>query len=250
MARVEDYLADVHPRYHDWNFNVYVVRMWEVPSKSNPKVMSHVELILQDSKVGWSSGRVQDVQHEELHCCGERYEVKDNDKRLVVPLCDKRANEVVGDDTEELGHPTTLDNLIEKRALFKIKIKANNYEKDDKVYTVDYVCEDEVLINKYLPEEAGDQPNPNDAAIGSTNSIDSESIVAIPQDDNVNQSSLDLVETPVSGKRSLKRTSSAKDLVDLCGSDIELDGQHSTNNKGRRGARKSRFTIIDDIDNV
>ncbi|MED6125008.1 hypothetical protein PIB30_064436 [Stylosanthes scabra] len=50
MAFREDYHADVHPRYHEWNFNVYVIRMLEVPSKSNPKVMTHVELILQDSK--------------------------------------------------------------------------------------------------------------------------------------------------------------------------------------------------------
>ncbi|MED6160513.1 hypothetical protein PIB30_052115 [Stylosanthes scabra] len=50
MAPTEDYLADIHPRYHEWNFNVYVIRMWEVPSKSNPKVMTHIELILQDSK--------------------------------------------------------------------------------------------------------------------------------------------------------------------------------------------------------
>ncbi|MED6209832.1 hypothetical protein PIB30_058475 [Stylosanthes scabra] len=50
MVLREDYLVDVHPRYHEWNFNVYVIRMWEVPSKSNPKVMTHVELILQDSK--------------------------------------------------------------------------------------------------------------------------------------------------------------------------------------------------------
>ncbi|MED6221563.1 hypothetical protein PIB30_056001 [Stylosanthes scabra] len=29
MAQREDFFADVHPRYHEWNFNVYVIRMWE-----------------------------------------------------------------------------------------------------------------------------------------------------------------------------------------------------------------------------
>ncbi|MED6111168.1 hypothetical protein PIB30_049924 [Stylosanthes scabra] len=50
MARSVDFLGDIHPRYHEWNFNVYVKRMWEMPSKNNPMVMTHVELIMQDSK--------------------------------------------------------------------------------------------------------------------------------------------------------------------------------------------------------
>ncbi|MED6189674.1 hypothetical protein PIB30_098367 [Stylosanthes scabra] len=50
MAQNEHFLADVHARFHDWNFNVYVIRVWEVLSKSNPKEMTHVELILRDSK--------------------------------------------------------------------------------------------------------------------------------------------------------------------------------------------------------
>ncbi|MED6175912.1 hypothetical protein PIB30_082799 [Stylosanthes scabra] len=50
MARLVEFLGDIHPKYHEWNFNVYVIRMWEVPPKNNPKVMTHVELILQDSE--------------------------------------------------------------------------------------------------------------------------------------------------------------------------------------------------------
>ncbi|MED6144221.1 hypothetical protein PIB30_013598 [Stylosanthes scabra] len=168
----------------------------------------------------------------------------------VVPLCGKRADEVVGDDTEELGYPTTLDNLIEKRALFKIKFRANNYQKDDKVYTVDYVCEDEVLINRHLPEETEDQSNPNNVEIGSTNSLDSSADVAFHQVDTANESYIDLVETPMSAKTSLKRTASAKGVADSAGGDVELDGQHSTNKYCKRGARRSKVQIVDDTDDV
>ncbi|MED6132722.1 hypothetical protein PIB30_021548 [Stylosanthes scabra] len=61
----------------------------------------------------------------------------------VIPLCGKR--------NEELGYPPTLDNLIEKRVLFKVNARANNFERDDKVYTVAALCEDNELIDKHYP---------------------------------------------------------------------------------------------------
>ncbi|MED6204010.1 hypothetical protein PIB30_005015 [Stylosanthes scabra] len=81
----------------------------------------------------------------------------------VVPLCGKKADEIIGEDTEELGYPLTLDNILEKRAQFKINVRASNYEKDDKVYIVDLVCEDEDLVNKYLPEDSENEPTVTDA---------------------------------------------------------------------------------------
>ncbi|MED6135695.1 hypothetical protein PIB30_049096 [Stylosanthes scabra] len=46
----EDFLADVHSRKPDWNINVYVIRLWGVPTKSNLKVDWYIEMILQDRK--------------------------------------------------------------------------------------------------------------------------------------------------------------------------------------------------------
>ncbi|MED6160407.1 hypothetical protein PIB30_051279 [Stylosanthes scabra] len=50
MAETEHLLADVHPRKPDWNLNVYIIRLWEVPSKYNPNEFLYLEMILQDSK--------------------------------------------------------------------------------------------------------------------------------------------------------------------------------------------------------
>ncbi|MED6156376.1 hypothetical protein PIB30_013868 [Stylosanthes scabra] len=42
MVPTEHFLADVHTRTPEWVFDVYVVRLWEVPTKKNPKEMSDV----------------------------------------------------------------------------------------------------------------------------------------------------------------------------------------------------------------
>ncbi|MED6121248.1 hypothetical protein PIB30_028196 [Stylosanthes scabra] len=51
MNRPENYLAEVHPRTPEWNFNLYVITMWDVSTKYNPNELWYVEMILQDSKV-------------------------------------------------------------------------------------------------------------------------------------------------------------------------------------------------------
>ncbi|QHO56132.1 replication protein A 70 kDa DNA-binding subunit A-like isoform [Arachis hypogaea] len=50
MAETFDYLLDVNPKKLAWNFNVYVVRISEVPNKYNEKEIGSIEMILQDSK--------------------------------------------------------------------------------------------------------------------------------------------------------------------------------------------------------
>ncbi|MED6214033.1 hypothetical protein PIB30_099058 [Stylosanthes scabra] len=165
---------------------------------------------------------------------------------FFVPLCGKEADEVVKEDTEELGYSPTLDNLIEKRALFKMKVRVNNYKKADKVYAVDIVCEDDDLIKKHLPEEPNDQPNQNDVEIGSSNSLDSSHVVANAQADNVDQSSLGVGEDSVSANTPLKILSPNKVGAESAGTKAELDGQYSTNKFSRKGSKKSKFLIIDD----
>ncbi|MED6221229.1 hypothetical protein PIB30_052528 [Stylosanthes scabra] len=49
----ENFLVDVHPRMLKWNFNLYVIRLWDVMTKYNPNELWYVEMILQDSKGEW-----------------------------------------------------------------------------------------------------------------------------------------------------------------------------------------------------
>ncbi|RYR08163.1 hypothetical protein S83_051955 [Arachis hypogaea] len=50
MDECYDYLYDVNAKQLTWNFKVYVVRLWESPSKFNEKEVGSIEMILQDIK--------------------------------------------------------------------------------------------------------------------------------------------------------------------------------------------------------
>ncbi|XP_052115464.1 replication protein A 70 kDa DNA-binding subunit B isoform X2 [Arachis duranensis] len=52
MGENYDYISDINARKFCWNFKVYVIRIWEHPSKFNEKEIGSIEMILQDSKGG------------------------------------------------------------------------------------------------------------------------------------------------------------------------------------------------------
>ncbi|KAL4390560.1 hypothetical protein AHAS_Ahas03G0157300 [Arachis hypogaea] len=52
MGENYDYISDINARKLCWNFKVYVIRIWEHPSKFNEKEVGSIEMILQDSKGG------------------------------------------------------------------------------------------------------------------------------------------------------------------------------------------------------
>ncbi|XLS91704.1 hypothetical protein HN51_067712 [Arachis hypogaea] len=55
MAESFDMLMDISPKKLAWNFLVYVVRLWEAPSRYNLKEINSIEMVLQDSQ----GGRIQ-----------------------------------------------------------------------------------------------------------------------------------------------------------------------------------------------
>ncbi|MED6137560.1 hypothetical protein PIB30_066102 [Stylosanthes scabra] len=79
---------------------------------------------------------------------------------------------------EELGYPPTLDNLIERNALFKINVKQSNTDKDDRVYTVSNICEDDKLVHQHLPEDFTSQANGAVTEMGGSNFVEDPEAVA------------------------------------------------------------------------
>ncbi|XLU25177.1 hypothetical protein S245_061243, partial [Arachis hypogaea] len=51
MEEKFDLVTDVNPKKLQSHFKVYVVRIWEVPSKYNEKEIASIEIILQDAKM-------------------------------------------------------------------------------------------------------------------------------------------------------------------------------------------------------
>ncbi|KAL4330779.1 hypothetical protein AHAS_Ahas13G0434200 [Arachis hypogaea] len=56
--------------------------------------------------------------------------------------------EGVGED----DYPQSLDNIMDKRVLFKLNVKSANIKQYDPVYTVMKICDDEDIIMKNMPE--------------------------------------------------------------------------------------------------
>ncbi|KAH0636164.1 hypothetical protein KY289_036079 [Solanum tuberosum] len=69
----------------------------------------------------------------------------------VLQLIGKTAKELkeglIGD--ADNGYPTELDTLIEKKLMFKVRIKDSNINKNDNVYKVVKFIDDEALLKEY-----------------------------------------------------------------------------------------------------
>ncbi|MED6219196.1 hypothetical protein PIB30_033611 [Stylosanthes scabra] len=50
MAERFDLIADIHQRKMHWNIQVYVIRMYEVPSYDDRSVINSIDMILQDKE--------------------------------------------------------------------------------------------------------------------------------------------------------------------------------------------------------
>ncbi|RYR35405.1 hypothetical protein Ahy_A10g050555 [Arachis hypogaea] len=85
--------------------------------------------------------------------------------RETTQLYGKRADQVrEEEDTGEGEYPSSLDNMMDKKDLFKINIKSGNIKHFDQVYPVIKICDDEHLIDKYLQKEehSNVSANPSD----------------------------------------------------------------------------------------
>ncbi|XLR57190.1 hypothetical protein HN51_011497 [Arachis hypogaea] len=80
MGENYDYISDINARKLCWNFKVYVIRIWEHPSKFNEKEVGSIEMILQDSKGGRGHASISKsivkkwsgVYYDELYSSGQQ----------------------------------------------------------------------------------------------------------------------------------------------------------------------------------
>ncbi|MED6189675.1 hypothetical protein PIB30_098368 [Stylosanthes scabra] len=149
-------------------------------------------------------------------------------------------------ETEEFGYSPTLDNLIERKLLFKLKIRASNIERKDRIYTLAAMCEDEELVNKYLPEENTSQLTTTAVEMGGSNSGEGSPIFAKVQPDCGDHYSVALGDDSDSTKTPEKRPVSLISGSSSGAAQEELEGQLSTNKFSRRLPRKMLQIIEDD----
>ncbi|MED6188912.1 hypothetical protein PIB30_090532 [Stylosanthes scabra] len=63
----------------------------------------------------------------------------------ILGLLGVKAQKVASDD----GYPSILDELLEKRLLFRVNVKAENISGKDMVFTVWDICSDEDVVERY-----------------------------------------------------------------------------------------------------
>ncbi|MED6129068.1 hypothetical protein PIB30_104169 [Stylosanthes scabra] len=97
------------------------------------------------------------------------------------------------------GYPSVLNELFEKRLLFKVTVKAANISGEDTVFPVMKICDDEDIVERYYPkdEAVGNKSETNPAETGGSNEVDFPTTVVSLQNDTDSQLNVDHLERSV-----------------------------------------------------
>ncbi|QHO06164.1 Replication protein A 70 kDa DNA-binding subunit E [Arachis hypogaea] len=164
-------------------------------------------------------------------------------------LCGKRAEQIM-EDHVIMGdeYPKTLDNMMDKRVLFKINIKEANINQFDHVYIVMKICDDEDIIDKNLPKELFTNLPSNVSENGCNNYLEISGNVANLKTDCDIESSMDVVEECIS---SLKYQTPSKRITNVLKNsspsldEHEEEGQLSTNRFSRQMGNRQKCVNLD-----
>ncbi|XP_025640561.1 uncharacterized protein [Arachis hypogaea] len=168
--------------------------------------------------------------------------------REITQLCDKREEQVMEED--EIGddeYPPILDNMMDKRVLFKINVKSANINHRDQVYTVMKVCDDDEIIQKNLPKKMQSNQSISIIEINCSNSVDMfENIIHLNVDADPQFSDiLDECVSSLKHKTSSKRASSGMKYGFNSAIDNNDDGQFSTNKFSRKYRKGQKIQVIE-----
>ncbi|XLR21886.1 replication protein A 70 kDa DNA-binding subunit A-like [Arachis hypogaea] len=162
----------------------------------------------------------------------------------TTQLCGKPAesifNEKLAPDDE---YPHTLDNMMDKKVLFKLNVKAANVKQYDPVYTVMKVCDDEDTISKNLPMTLVDNNTHVVNEAGNNNSFDIPGIVVNLTIDNDTHFNMDFTQECVSSikfKTPAKRVASGVKVATINLNQDEEEVHHSTNRFTRKLSKKMK----------
>ncbi|XLR35502.1 hypothetical protein S83_063402, partial [Arachis hypogaea] len=132
-----------------------------------------------------------------------RYKVEviayDGTGSITMLMWDRETTQLIGRQAEQIkdedclegeGYPPTLDNMMDKKLLFKINVKTANINKHDQVYTIMKICDDEDIIEKNCPMEFISNPSDFLTENEISNSMDVSVAVANLKSDNNSQCSV------------------------------------------------------------
>ncbi|QHO57364.1 hypothetical protein HN51_011953 [Arachis hypogaea] len=171
--------------------------------------------------------------------------------RETSQLCGKQAEKVLEEDGgREDEYPLTLDNMMDRRLLFKINVKAANISGYDQVFTVMKICDDEEVVDKNLPKNFDGNSSMNMTENGCSNSLDMfGNITDLNTDTDPDaQYTMDIREDSITSlkcKTPAKRVTNGFRSGSSSAIQNEDEGQLSTNKFSRKNAKKQKSIMID-----
>ncbi|MED6167898.1 hypothetical protein PIB30_007213 [Stylosanthes scabra] len=96
-------------------------------------------------------------------------------------------------DGDKDGYPNIVENLYNKRLLFKVSVKERNISGEDTAFRVMKICDDEDLVDRYYPKDdaADNKFEYNPAETGGSNEVDFPASVVSLQNDTDSQLNLE-----------------------------------------------------------
>ncbi|MED6220699.1 hypothetical protein PIB30_047314 [Stylosanthes scabra] len=151
------------------------------------------------------------------------------------------------------GYPSILDELLEKKLLFRVNVKSENISGKDMVFTVWDICSDEDVVERYYPkeDEADNKTETGITEAGSSNELLMSSAVVNLQNDSDSQLTMNPLERSVTSMKpkSVARVMEDGDAIQTRGKKIaEEEGQLSTNKFSRKVSKRTKIQIIDGDD--
>ncbi|MED6215827.1 hypothetical protein PIB30_001968 [Stylosanthes scabra] len=184
----------------------------------------------------------------------DRYKVEvvafDGTTCITLLLWDRECKYLVGMEAADLlqlvdenleEHPTQLDNLLEKKLLFKLSVKSSNIDGGDLVYPVSKICDDDDMVQKYQPIEFDTDPCVGSPDVKASNTMDGSGPVVSLGSDHDTQLYVGTGEASVTSIKTKTFSKMTRTSLKPCiqGKDEKDKGQTSTNRFCKKGEKKN-----------
>ncbi|MED6203532.1 hypothetical protein PIB30_000620 [Stylosanthes scabra] len=187
MALATDFLEDFGSKKLGWCFNVYLIWLWEVPDKNNeersivliwsskifrllvdnPSTIVRIGQISSGSSVRYvdeiKRGKSTVKTIEEVAKSTEKCDVWIVGTIVVVNATKDSWHLAIGEEE----YLPTLNNMLERRLLFRINMKSTNINQRDRVYTVSNICDDKDILKSNHAKEITE-----DASLNNNDSLE------------------------------------------------------------------------------
>ncbi|MED6182828.1 hypothetical protein PIB30_032396 [Stylosanthes scabra] len=142
-------------------------------------------------------------------------------------------------DKDDDEHPIAFDKMLEMKLLFKINVKTSNIKEADTVYAVMKICDDDEMIQKYLPPEfeADACVSPNE--VGGSNSVDVSGLMVNLESDVDTHPIVRSIEHFVNSVKSKAAAKKCTSTLKSCIKDMQSNEQgQSSTNRGKKKTQK------------